>query len=69
MSMNKDKLLIARWIVRCNAVEEEIEYLLDKAYPDGAEDRFYDDWDNVLAHDFRYKEGSGSQWWKGERHD
>jgi hypothetical protein len=28
----------------------EIEFLLDKAYPDGAEDRFYNEWEIVLEH-------------------
>tara|TARA_R110002012_G_scaffold27042_4_gene87039 strand:+ start:2355 stop:2585 length:231 start_codon:yes stop_codon:yes gene_type:complete len=54
--MNKDKLTVARWIAGCSAITEEIEYILDKAYPDGAESRFYDDWDVVLAHDERYEQ-------------
>lgn len=48
MRINEQKLVIARWIARCNEVTEEIEFLLDKAYPDGAEDRFYADWEGVL---------------------
>lgn len=48
MRIHEQKLVIARWIARCNEVTEEIEFLLDKAYPDGAEDRFYADWEGVL---------------------
>ena len=48
MRMSEKKLVIAKWIARCNEVTEEIEFLLDKAYPDGAEDRFYADWEAVL---------------------
>jgi hypothetical protein len=48
MRMSEKKLVIAKWIARCNEVTEEIEFLLDKAYPDGAEDRFYADWETVL---------------------
>jgi len=48
MKMHEQKLTIARWIAGCNEVTEEIEFLLDKAYPDGAEDRFYSEWHTVL---------------------
>ena len=48
--MSDDKIKIAKWILECNDELAEIEYLLDKAYPDGAESRFYDDWENVFSH-------------------
>jgi len=48
--MDKDKIVIARWIVESNDELAEIEHLLDKAYPDGAEDSFYRDWENVFSH-------------------
>ena len=48
--MNTGKIIIAKWILECNDELAEIEYLLDKAYPEGSESRFYDDWDNVFSH-------------------
>ena len=44
----EDKKVIAKWISGCDDMIAEIEYLLDKAYPDGAEDRFYREWEGVL---------------------
>jgi len=44
----EDKRVIAKWISGCDDMIAEIEYLLDKAYPDGAEDRFYREWEGVL---------------------
>ena len=46
--LDSGKLRIARWIAGCDEITEEIEFLLDKAYPEGYEQKFYDDWDNVL---------------------
>tara|TARA_R110000737_G_scaffold322647_1_gene335028 strand:- start:50 stop:256 length:207 start_codon:yes stop_codon:yes gene_type:complete len=46
--LDSSKLRIARWIAGCDEITEEIEFLLDKAYPEGYEQKFYDDWDNVL---------------------
>jgi hypothetical protein len=48
--MDEDKRLVADWISGCNDMLAEIEFLLDKAYPDGAEDRFYHEWEIVLEH-------------------
>jgi hypothetical protein len=36
----------------------EIVYLLDKAYPSGAEDRFYNEWDTVLEDATEEKENN-----------
>jgi hypothetical protein len=47
---DKAKDIIASWIIdRCNDKEGEIVYLLDKAYPKGAEERLHDDWVEVLV--------------------
>ncbi len=46
--MDKDKKIVADWIIECNERLAEIEFLLDKAYPDGAQDRFYHDWEGLL---------------------
>jgi len=51
-----DKQKIARWIAGCNYVTEEIEYVLDRAYPIGAEDRFYSHYGNVFKHMAEMKE-------------
>jgi len=48
--MNEHKEMVADWISGCDDMLAEIVYLLDKAYPDGAEDRFYHDWEIVLEH-------------------
>ena len=48
MTIDDKKLFIAQWISGCDDMLAEIEFLLDKAYPDGAEDRFYADWEGVL---------------------
>ncbi len=49
-----DKLLIARWIAGCDDITAEIEYILDKAYPDGAEERFYSDYKEVFKREDSY---------------
>ena len=47
---DKAKDIIASWIInKCNDKEGEIVYLLDKAYPHGAEERLHDDWVEVLV--------------------
>ena len=43
-----DKQKIARWIAGCNDVTEEIEYVLNIAYPMGAQDKFYSHYENVF---------------------
>ena len=48
MTIDDKKLFIAQWISGCDDMLAEIEFLLDKAYPNGAEDRFYADWEGVL---------------------
>ena len=48
--MNEHKEMVADWISGCDDMLAEIVYLLDKAYPDGAEDRFNHDWEIVLEH-------------------
>ena len=48
--MDNDKITIAKWILECPDSLAEIEYLLDKAYPEGSESRFYDEWENVFSH-------------------
>lgn len=47
--MNEHKEIVADWITRCSDMVGEIVYLLDKAYPNGAEDRFYHDWEDEIA--------------------
>ena len=54
--LTEHKRLVAKWISGCDDMLAEIEYLLDKAYPEGAEDRFYSDWDDVLEHNRELKE-------------
>jgi hypothetical protein len=46
--MNEHKLTVAKWISGCDDMLAEIEYLLDLAFPDGAEDRFYEAWGDIL---------------------
>jgi hypothetical protein len=48
--MNEHKKIVADWISGCDDMLAEIKYLLDKAYPDGAEDKFYNEWEIVLEH-------------------
>ena len=48
--MDEHKKIVADWIAGCDDMLAEIEFLLDKAYPDGAEDRFYKEWEIVLEH-------------------
>jgi len=48
--MDEHKKIVADWIAGCDDMLAEIEFLLDKAYPDGAEDRFYNEWEIVLEH-------------------
>ncbi len=48
--MDEHKKIVANWISGCDDMLAEIEFLLDKAYPDGAEDRFYNEWEIVLEH-------------------
>ena len=44
------KEIIANWLLyRCNDQLDEIIYLLDKAYPDGAEVRLHNDWIEVIV--------------------
>jgi len=46
------KEIIANWLLyKCNSNEqlEEIIYLLDKAYPNGAEERLHNDWVEVIV--------------------
>ena len=48
--MNEHKEMVADWISGCDDMLAEIVYLLDKAYPSGAEDRFYSEWDTILEY-------------------
>ena len=54
--MKDHKIMVAEWISGCDDMLAEIEFLLDKAYPDGAEDRFYHEWETVLEHTIEIKE-------------
>lgn len=46
----KAKEIIADWILnRCNEKQDEIIYLLDKAYPSGAEERLHEEFSEVIA--------------------
>jgi len=44
----EDKRIVADWISGHDDMIAEIEHLLDRAYPDGAEDIFYKHWDDIL---------------------
>ena len=47
---NRAKEIIANWLLyRCNDQLDEIIYLLDKAYPEGAEERLHNDWVEVIV--------------------
>ncbi len=48
IAMKDHKIMVAEWISGCDDMLAEIEFLLDKAYPDGAEDRFYHEWETVV---------------------
>ena len=56
--MNEHKEMVADWISGCDDMLAEIVYLLDKAYPSGAEDRFYNEWDTVLEDATEEKENN-----------
>lgn len=46
--LTEHKRFVAKWIAGCDDVTAEIEHLLDKAYPEGAEARFYYDWGDEI---------------------
>jgi len=48
---NNHKLEVAKWLMKQDKHSqlEEIEHLLDKAYPNGSDDRFYKEWEDVVG--------------------
>ena len=52
--MIEAKEVIADWILeRCDDKHSEIVYLLDKAYPEGSQERFVFDWGEIIGYSFR----------------
>tara|TARA_B110001454_G_C12681157_1_gene418127 strand:+ start:30 stop:1145 length:1116 start_codon:yes stop_codon:yes gene_type:complete len=48
---NAHKLEVAKWLIKQDKHSqlEEIEHLMDKAYPNGSDDRFYKEWEEVVG--------------------
>ena len=48
---NNHKLEVAKWLMKQDEHSqlEEIEHLLDKAYPSGDDDKFYKEWEEVVG--------------------
>jgi len=52
--MIEAKEVIANWILNhSDDSQEEIVYLLDKAYPEGSQERLVFDWGEVIGYSYR----------------